>query len=276
MSSVWITGLGAVTCLGGTAADLWRATLENRTGIAGGIGPVADRFVTPEFNDNRALAFAVRASGEAMAQAGWDELRPDDGLILATTTGLFLQWDRAFTEFVAGRMEREVFRRDFLHQPIGELTKFLARELGHRGPSTLLTSACSASTQALALGALWIRQGRARRCLVVGVEVLCDLTREGFRSLQLLSDERAKPFDRHRGGINLSEGAAALCLDTDGARALAGLAGSGLSTDAFHMTGPQPGGQGSERAMRQALRQAGIGARDVEWVHAHGTGSMAN
>jgi 3-oxoacyl-(acyl-carrier-protein) synthase len=123
---------------------------------------------------------------------------------------------------------------------------------------------------------MWIRTGKVKRCLVGGAEVLCALTTEGFRSLQLLSTEPATPFDANRKGINLSEGAAFLCLEADASRPLARLSGFGFSTDGFHMTGPHPEGEGSYRAMRDALTKAGLQPHDIDWVHAHGTGSQAN
>jgi 3-oxoacyl-(acyl-carrier-protein) synthase len=270
--AVWITGLGAVTCLGGSVDELWEKTRTSQTGIVAGLGRVVD----PHFaGGNRALKFSVRAAREAMNQAGWSELGPDDGLIFATTTGFFLQWDRAFTSFVAGNLELPEFREKFLNQPLAELNRQLSLELGRPGASTLLTSACSASTQAIGLGAMWIASGRVKRCLIAGVEVLCDLTCEGFRSLQLLSPEPATPFDRERRGINLSEGAAFLCLEA-GTRGFARVSGYGFSTDAYHMTGPHPEGEGSFRAMKKALEVSGVGAREVDWVHAHGTGSQQN
>jgi len=273
-SQIWITGLGAVSCLGSSVEDLWSALKSERTGVREGLGRVDDGHFgeTPR---NRALAFAVHAAREAMHQAGWSRLGSEDGLIVATTTGFFLQWDKAFINYVNNQIDRPEFRSHFVHQPLMELNVELSRVFNHRGPSTVLTSACSASTQALALGAMWIKQKRVKRCLVAGVEVLCDLTAEGFRSLQLLSSEPATPFDQNRKGINLSEGAAFLCLES-GAAGLAALSGYGFSTDAFHMTGPHPEGHGSYRAMSQAVKTAGLAAQDIQWVHAHGTGSQAN
>lgn len=273
-SPVWITGLGAVSCLGTSVDDLWHAVETDRSGIRDGLGRVSDQLLggAPK---NRALTFAVSAAREAMRHAGWRRLNPDDGLIVATTTGLFLQWDKAFVGYVNDQVSRADFRRDFVNQPLGQLTEQIREALDHRGPHSLLTSACSASTQALAVGAMWIRQGRVKRCLVAGVEVICDLTSEGFRSLQLLSTTPATPFDAERKGINLSEGAAFLCLE-GGDAGIVALTGHGFSTDAFHMTGPHPEGEGSYRAMSAALRMAGVSPDEVTWVHAHGTGSVQN
>lgn len=283
---VWITGLGAVSCLGNSVADLWNGVRENRTGIQNGLGAVSDSVLSAAMTDhpdapkdwaqNRALAFSWLAVREAMAQAGWDKLNSDDGVIFATTTGQLLLWDRPFMALSQAQGSREDFRSAFHNQPLVSVQNALARELGACGPMSLLTSACSASTQALGLAAMWIEQARVRRCLVVGVEVLCDLTSEGFRSLQLLASGPSHPFDVARGGINLSEGAAAICLQADTTEPLARLSGYGFSTDGFHMTGPHPEGDGSYRAMHAALKTAQIQAEQIDWVHAHGTGSRAN
>lgn len=271
---VWITGLGTVSCLGPSVKDLWTAVTTDHTGIKDGLGRIDDGVLTGN-TDNRALSFALHSAREALKAAGWKSMNSDDGLIVATTTGFFLQWDRAFKDFIAKNISLQKFRHDFMNQPLMQVNVELARAVNHHGPSTLVTSACSASTQALGLGAMWIRQGRVKRCLIVGVEVLCDLTMEGFRSLQLLSVVPSTPFDINRRGINLSEGAASLCLEGE-TSGLARLRGFGFSTDAFHMTGPHPEGDGSYRAMRQALQTSGIDASEITWVHAHGTGSQQN
>ncbi|MEQ1875940.1 MAG: beta-ketoacyl synthase N-terminal-like domain-containing protein, partial [Bdellovibrionia bacterium] len=118
--------------------------------------------------------------------------------------------------------------------------------------------------------------GLVRRCLVGGVEVLSQLTTEGFKSLQLLAENPCKPFDRNRNGINLSEGAAFLCLEASGEKSLADVTGWGYSTDAFHVTSPEPAGRGCFKAMTSALTKAGLDPKDISWVHCHGTGSHAN
>lgn len=276
--TVWITGLGTISCLGRDVGETWDNVLSHRSAIRDGLGRVPPEFLDGD-TSNRALAFAMKAAREAMSSAGWgDRLGSEDGLILATTTGFFLQWDEAFKEFTLGRLDREAFHEKFLNQPLSELSDAVSGELFHSGPKSLVTSACSAATQALGLGAMWIRQGRVKRCLVLGVEVLCDLTREGFKSLQLLSAEASRPFDQNRRGINLSEGAGAICLEADAhpGHRLAALSGFGFSTDGFHMTGPHPEGDGSFRAMSQAIEVARLEPAKISWMHAHGTGSRQN
>jgi 3-oxoacyl-(acyl-carrier-protein) synthase len=269
--------MGAISCLGPSLAAL-SGELE-KSGIKNGVGPVAPEWLEAapaSARDNRALALSVIAAREAMEQAGWGSPGAEDALILATTTGQILQWDSGFMDFVNGRSGQDQFLRVFRNQPLGELLNSVRDFFRFRGPATLLTSACSASTQALALGAMWLRQGRVKRCLVLGCEVLCDLTLLGFRSLQLLSDQTCRPFDLQRQGINLSEGAAALCLESGARGPLAEISGFGFSTDGYHMTGPHPEGEGSFRAMSAAVNSAGLAPAEIHWVHAHGTGSQLN
>lgn len=225
---------------------------------------------------NRAVQFCLAAAAEARAQAGWESMSADDGLVLATTTGQYLLWENSFVECAETRTPLEDFRGKFLRQPLSDLALNVRSELGMTGPYSVVTSACTASTQALALATMWIREGRCRRVLVGGVEVLCTLTVEGFRSLQLLSATPSKPFDVKRSGITLAEGAGFLCLEKEGLRSLAKVSGFGFSTDGFHMTSPRPDGSGSARAMSRALLSANLKPGDVNWVHAHGTGSPAN
>jgi 3-oxoacyl-[acyl-carrier-protein] synthase-1 len=225
-----------------------------------------------------ALAFSIKAAREAIEQAGWTQLTDRDGFIFATTTGQIPIWDQALVDFLHNRIEREAFELAFVHQPLGVLLDEVALTLGHTGPSLLVTSACAASTQAIGLASLWISQKKVDRCLVIGAEVLCTLTTEGFKSLQLLSAVPAKPFDINRSGINLSEGAAALCLEGESARAnwRAVIRGFGMSSDGHHMTGPHPEGRGVVQAVQTALQTAALLPSDISWVHAHGTGSPQN
>ncbi|MGE4130721.1 MAG: beta-ketoacyl-[acyl-carrier-protein] synthase family protein [Bdellovibrionales bacterium] len=271
MKIAQISGIGVVSCLGMGLEALWHGVLESRSGIGSdGFGQVNEIS-----GSDRALEFCRISIHEALNQAGWQ--RGDvDGLILATTTGQFLQWHQPFIDFAEGLSSLASFRQAFCHQPLGALSQILREEFEIQGPASVVTSACTASTQALGLSTLWLRSGRARRLLVGGVEVLCPLTCEGFRSLQLLSPQPCRPFDRDRRGINLSEGAAFFCVEMESENPLARIEGAGYSTDSFHMTSPEPRGKGSARAIRQALQKAAVAVDDIDWIHAHGTGSLHN
>jgi len=277
---VYVTGTGVISCAGQSVQSLWESARAGHSGIVEGIGriPLATLKSADESSENAALTFSMLAIAQAMTSAGWEKLDGDDGLIFATTTGQIPIWDKALIAYLREEIKRDEFDRVFAHQPLGALMDAIADRLSFSGRSFITSTACTAATQALALGSQWIAQGRVKRCLVVGTEVLCTLTVEGFRSLQLLSPHSAKPFDVDRKGINLSEGSAALCLEGSNAsdRALVCISGVGLSSDSFHMTAPQPQGEGCREAIQQALSCAGLQAQDISWIHAHGTGSPHN
>lgn len=281
---VYITGTGVVSCAGNSSDTLWESAFSGRSGIREGVGRVSLESLPPypllfdkESELSSGLRFSLEASRQAFEKAGWESLRSDDGLILATTTGQIPLWEKALVEFLHKDVPEEKFSAVFADQPIGVLLDAISDELKFGGRSFLVSSACASATQAIGLGADWIRSGRVKRCLVIGVEVLSQLTLEGFKSLQLLSPFQARPFDRERKGINLSEGAGALCLEAEpkGPR-LALISGFGMGTDGHHMTAPEPEGAGCQQAIREALKSAAIAPSEISWVHAHGTGSAHN
>ena len=281
--AVAISGVGSVSCVGIGAPTLWQSTLENHSGIVDGLGRIAASEVEvlqkkfPEAREkSRSALFAYAAICEAMRQAGWASLNEDDGLVLATTTGQISFWENELIQFLHKEISAEPFAKAIRYQSLGSIFEDLGPLLGFRGRTMLVSSACSAGTQAIALGSQWVEQGTVRRCIAGGTEVLSRLTLEGFRSLQLLAPTVCKPFNENRPGINLSEGAAFVCLEAQPARPLARVSGFGFSTDAYHMASPHPEGKGCYEAMKAALDRARVKPEDVAWVHAHGTGSVAN
>lgn len=278
-----ITGTGVVSCAGNSPEALWANAFQVRSGLQSGVGRVereslvASAVTGDESELSTGLLFALEAARQAFRQANWRGLSHEDGLILATTTGQIPLWEKALVAFLHKDVAAEEFRVVFADQPIGVLLDAICDELHFTGRNFLVSSACASATQAIGLGADWIRTGRVKRCLVVGVEVLSQLTLEGFKSLQLLSSVAARPFDLNRKGINLSEGAGALCLEVSaGPRALARVSGFGMGTDGHHMTAPEPTGAGCQRAIREALASAELEPEAVSWIHAHGTGSAHN
>lgn len=285
-----ITGIGAVTGFGLGANPLWQAARNSQTCISNGLGRIQPRDIlqlqsqfelAAEDKDNLALLLTLSSIQEAFSQAGWKHFDSTDGLILATTTGQIPMWDHELYKTLAHRSEKSDLGKFIENQPLGCLLKKAVDYFKFPGKTLLLTSACSASTQAIGLAQQWIQSGRVNRCLVGGTEVLCDLTINGFSSLQLLSKNECKPFDSTRDGINLSEGSAYLCLErvelgSRQTRTLAYLRGQGSSLDGYHMTAPHPEGHGTVRAIHQALASANIRPNELSWIHAHGTGSVHN
>nr|WP_179130113.1 beta-ketoacyl-ACP synthase [Hydrogenophaga sp. H7] len=154
------------------------------------------------------------------------------------------------------------------------LTGFVQEALGLQGPALTVSTACSSSAKAFAAAERLIRLGLADAAVVGGVDSLCGSVLFGFHALQLVSPEPCRPFDEARRGISIGE-AAAFALLERGAGGLQ-LLGHGESSDAHHLSAPDPDGAGAEAALDQALARAGLGTGDIGFVHLHGTATPKN
>ena len=135
--------------------------------------------------------------------------------------------------------------------------------------------ACASGTAAVGLGLSWIRRGLCDAVVAGGADAFAPFLHGGFAALRALDAHLPRPFDRRRAGLGLGEGAALVLLQ----RGPAGgprVAGWGTSSDANHLTGPDPGGEGLARAVTAALGDAGLGAGDLDHISAHGTGTVFN
>src|SRR5436305_3760544 len=154
--------------------------------------------------------------------------------------------------------------------------------LGASVPCQVIANACASGTNAIGHGFECVRSGRYQRVLTGGYDALSELVFTGFDSLQASTPEKCRPFDRHRAGMVLGEGAAILALENlelarkRGATVLAEIVGYGISTDNFHITQPDPSGVGPQQAMEWALQSAEISADQVDYINAHGTATIFN
>ena len=155
---------------------------------------------------------------------------------------------------------------------------FVAAATGLAGPSMTISTACSSSAKVFASAARWIRHGLVDAVLVGGVDSLCMSILYGFNSLELISAEQCRPFDRRRDGINIGEacGYAILARDDVLPNARLSLAGYGESADAYHMAHPHPDGLGAVIAIDRALERAGLTPDAIDYVNLHGTATPAN
>ena len=158
------------------------------------------------------------------------------------------------------------------------LADFVRHYYGLLGPAHVVSTACSSSAKAFGSAQRMIRCGLIDAAIVGGVDSLCLTTLYGFNSLQLVSTQPCKPFDTHRDGISMGEGAG-FALVERATHALAGdivMSGIGESSDAHHMSSPHPEGLGARLAMQAALRMAGLQAPDIDYINLHGTATPSN
>lgn len=163
---------------------------------------------------------------------------------------------------------------DIRQQEIGSPALYLARTLGLSGPAFVVSTACSSSAKALASAARLLRAGLADAVLCGGADSLCDFTVAGFAALEAVSAARCNPMSEHRQGINIGEAAALFLMEREGAGPR--LAGWGETSDAHHISAPEPSGRGAEEAMRAALACAGLQPADIGYLNLHGTATPHN
>jgi 3-oxoacyl-[acyl-carrier-protein] synthase-1 len=160
-------------------------------------------------------------------------------------------------------------------QNIFSLAAFVALRLGLAGPALAISTACSSSAKVFAAASRAIAAGSCDAAVVGGVDSLCLTTLCGFNSLQLISTDICRPADSARLGISIGEAGGFALLDSQADGTL-GLLGYGETSDAYHMSAPDPAGRGAIEAMRATLGRAGMAPLDVDYINLHGTGTVAN
>lgn len=163
---------------------------------------------------------------------------------------------------------------DYGQQEMGAPANFVRQRIGAHGPAWTLSTACSSSAKALMSAARLLRAGTVDAVVAGGGDSLCRFTVAGFTALDSVSPQRCNPFSRNRNGINIGEGAALFLLTREPGTVR--LAGWGESSDAHHMSAPDPKAGGAIDAMRQALQRAGWTPEQVDYVNLHGTATGHN
>jgi len=230
---------------------------------------------------DRASALLLLASVESWRQSGW-EPSDDIPVVLGTTSGGMPLGEDYFRQAVrTPRLHRRQATRAFHYQAHSQ-GRIVLDALGLGGPATIISNACASG--ACAIGQAWelIRGGAAEKVFTGGYDVLSQLVFSGFDALQALSPTRCRPFDKNRDGLAVGEGAAMLALETlesarqRNAAILGEIIGYATTIDRHHLTQPHPEGNAAFAAMSQACAVAGITPAEIDYVNAHGTGTLLN
>lgn len=163
---------------------------------------------------------------------------------------------------------------DYRMQEIGGLAEFAARALKIDGPAYTVATACSSSAKVFASARRLIRAGFCDAVVVGGCDTLCGTTVNGFGALESLSSGLCNPFSANRDGLNIGEAAAVFLLAPE--PSLINLLGVGESSDAYHVSAPDPAGIGAAASMSVALRDAGLQPSDIGYINLHGTATPLN
>jgi 3-oxoacyl-[acyl-carrier-protein] synthase II len=293
MRRVVVTGLGVVSPFGAGVKAYWAGlaagacairplTVIDSAGFRCRIAAEVPDFADGSPRRSRADRLALAAATEALDDAALDrQERAEAGLVVGAVGGGMLEaegwyWARA-------RGERSPRWATTLRGILpGSHAVALGRRLRLGGPRHTVVTACSSGAVALAEAAELIADGVIDTAVAGGVDALTRLCFMGFNALKLLDPEPCRPFDRDRRGMSIGEGAAFVVLEAAerararGARAYAELAGHGMTTDAYHVTAPQPEGDGMVRAMRAALVAGGVEPAAIGYANAHGTATPQN
>jgi len=295
---VVITGLGVISSIGIGWNEFWGNLLKGKSGIS----PVSSFDTSSHFTHNggevknfrpedfiheEKLPFLSRASqlgiGAATLALKDSSLPPatfsrrNVGTCIGITSGSV-----QVIEHINDRlMKRESLEKSLLRQlPVHSTPACIADELALNGPNYVFSTACAAGNYAIGYGFDLIRLHRADIVFAGGADPFSRISFTGFNQFSAVAPEKCQPFDKNRKGMMVAEGAAVLVLESlesaleRSAHIYAEIVGYGLSCDAGHMT--QPSIEGVAQCMRKAMHEAAIGTDDVDYVSAHGTGTIAN
>ncbi len=305
LKRVVITGLGALTPVGNSAPETWRALVNGENGIAPITAFDASQYKTQFAGEvkgfdpttvidkkevrrmDRYAQFSVCVADEALRDSGLDlekEDRSRVGVIWGSGMGGLLTTEEEIIDFAKGDGVPR-FNPFMIPKAIPSIAAgHISIRFGLGGLSFSVSTACSSSSHAVASAFDQIRLGHADVLLTGGADA--DVTFSGiggFSAMHALStnnehpETASRPFSKSRDGFVLGEGAACLILEeyeharARGAKIYAEMVGEGMTSDAYHMTAPDPDGKGAERVMRLAIKDAGLQPEDIDYINTHGT-----
>ena len=202
------------------------------------------------------------------------------GFISANTVGGMDKTEDFFGDFLANSQKGKL--RDVVNHECGAVTEVVADYLGIKHYISTISTACSSSANAIFFGAKLIKQNMLDVVIAGGTDALTKFTLNGFNTLMILDQQYCKPFDEHRRGLNLGEGAGYVVLVSEKVAATlenkptCALSGYCNANDAYHQTASSPDGTGSFLAMKGALDMSGLKAADIDYINLHGTGTQNN
>ena len=241
-----------------------------------GLPCIPSRF-THQNTRNNQLAYSVLKQITQEIQQAKNKYGSDKiAVIVGSSTSGISDGEKALIHHVEqGELPEDY---DYYQQELINLADFVQDYFGLTGLAYTTSTACSSSGRAFISAQRLLKSGMAKAVLVGGVDTLCQLTLNGFHALDSLSSTPCIPFQKGRKGINIGEGAAfmLLSLEKPNTKSPIALLGVGESSDAYHISAPDPEGCGAEKAMRNALDDAHLSPSDVGYINAHGTATPLN
>jgi 3-oxoacyl-[acyl-carrier-protein] synthase II len=307
---VVVTGMGVITPVGNDVATTWRSLIEGKSGTAPITKFDASKFPVRfaaevkgfnplDFMDRKEAKradqytqYAVAASRQAMTNAGLVERNGMDPDRIGVIIGSGIGGLKSFEEQHDVYRERGVGKISpfFIPMFIADIAAgIVSMMFNAKGPNYATVSACATSAHAIGDAYRTIQYGDADVMITGGAEAtVTPMAIGGFANMKALSERNdspetaSRPFDATRDGFVMGEGAGILILEelehalARGATIYAEIVGYGATGDAYHLTAPAPDGEGAQRAMKRALKDAGLEPKDIQYINAHGTSTPAN
>lgn len=287
---LFLNDLGLLCAAGNDKETIWKRLLAgDRSGLVktdrfspgkdvfvgaveGDLPAIETKYAVYACRNNQLLLAAlnqIRITVDAMiAKYGPDRI----GVVIGTSTSGVRNTELALAEVAAGGAKPPWFH--YKQQQFAGGADFLAHLLGLRGPAYAVSTACSSSGRAFASARRLIALNMCDAVIVGGADSLCRFTVTGFDALESVSEDRCKPFGRHRDGINLAEGVGLFVLSKE--EGPVSLRGIGASSDAYHFSAPDPEGGSVIGAMQMALAEAGVRPEQIDYINLHGTATLLN
>ena len=243
--------------------------------VSGELPAIAAELNPQSSRNNQLLLDAALQIRDDIEQAIQTFGRERIAVVLGTSTSGI---DEA-SQGIAHYLQHQQFPSDYAYQQqeLSAPATFLADWLNINGPTYVISTACTSSARALMSAQRLLDMNLCDVVLCGGVDTLCKLTLNGFSSLEAVSDERCNPFSVNRHGINIGEAAVLFVMSKQpaGTHSIA-LLGAGASSDAHHISAPEPSGRGAVQAMRKALSRAGLQPEHIGYLNLHGTATQHN
>lgn len=234
--------------------------------------PRLDDYPEHKSRNSAVLAFLTDSIKDSINELKQKYSKDRIAIILGTSTSGLDETENELKKF----MQTGVPSRDFYYksQEFGDPSMFLADYLEIDGPAYTISTACSSSARALICGKRMLESGLVDAVIAGGADTLCKVPINGFNSMGVLSQERCLPFNKNRSGINIGEGGGLMILSKE--KDSLELLGVGESSDAYHVSSPDPSGAGAISAMEMALNDASLTTDDIGYVNLHGTATKLN
>ncbi|WP_375472819.1 beta-ketoacyl-ACP synthase [uncultured Nostoc sp.] len=295
MLKVVVTGIGLISALGGSLEDSWQNLLAGKSGIRlhqpfPELTPLPLGLINQQPSELTMLTQMVVAS--ALQDAGLVPPLADCAVVIGSSRSYQASWEMLARQMYGNAKMRQISPSP--HVPLSSFGNWLdrlpqmnaiaaARQIGASGIVLAPMAACATGSWSIAQAALLIQTGQCQQAIAGAVEApITPLTLAGFQQMGALAKTGAYPFDLHREGLVLGEGAAVFVLESAEfakqrqAKVYGEILGFGLTNDAYHSNSPEPEGKSAIAAIKQCLERSCLLPGDIDYIHAHGTATQLN